>query len=156
MKVRNIHGEDYVAIHSVLNEWWGGRNMADMLPKLFFVHFRETSFIIEEDGEILGFLCGFLSQTYKDEAYVHFIGVNPKHRRKGIASALYSYFFDAVRVNHRHIVKAVTSPVNKRSIQFHQEIGFEIEKGDEEVDGVFIHTNYDGDGGSRVLFVKRV
>jgi len=26
-----------------------------MLPKLFFVHFQETSFIIEEDGETLGF-----------------------------------------------------------------------------------------------------
>ncbi|MEN1936373.1 GNAT family N-acetyltransferase [Paenibacillus sp. 102] len=156
MIVRNIQGEDYVLIHSVLNEWWDGRNMADMLPKLFFIHFQETSFVIEEGGEMLGFLCGFLSQTYKDEAYVHFIGVNPKHRRKGIASALYSYFFDAVRVNNRHLVKAVTSPVNKRSIQFHQEIGFEIETGDEEVDGVSVHTNYDGDGGSRVLFVKRV
>ncbi|AIK39144.1 N-acetyltransferase [Bacillus pseudomycoides] len=156
MKVRHLQDEDYVTIHSVLNEWWGGRNMADMLPKLFFVHFRETSFIIEQDGEITGFLCGFFSQTYTDEAYVHFIGVNPKHRRKGIASTLYSYFFDAARANNRHIVKAVTSPVNKKSIQFHQEIGFEIEIGDGEVDGVSVHTNYDGDGGSRVLFVKKM
>ncbi|WP_242143222.1 MULTISPECIES: GNAT family N-acetyltransferase [unclassified Bacillus cereus group] len=156
MKVRNIQSEDYIAIHSVLNEWWGGRNMTDMLPKLFFTHFQETSFVIEEDGEIVGFLCGFLSQTYKNEAYVHFIGVNPKYRRKGIASTLYSYFFDAVRVNHRHIVKAVTSSVNKGSIQFHQEIGFEMEVGDEVVDGVSVHTNYDGNGENRVSFVKRV
>lgn len=55
MRVRNIQGEDYVKIHSVLNNWWGGRDMADMLPKLFFVHFQETSFIIEEEGETLGF-----------------------------------------------------------------------------------------------------
>lgn len=82
MRVRNIQGEDYVNIHSVLNDWWGGRDMASMLPKLFFVHFQETSFIIEEDGKTLGFLCGFFSQTHKDEAYVHFIGVNPKFRRK--------------------------------------------------------------------------
>ncbi len=40
--------------------------MAAMLPKLFFVHFQETSFIIEEDGETLGFLCGFFSQTHKE------------------------------------------------------------------------------------------
>ena len=82
MRVRNIQGEDYVKIHSVLNDWWGGRDMAAMLPKLFFVHFQETSFIIEEDGETLGFLCGFFSQTHKKEAYVHFIGVNPKYRRR--------------------------------------------------------------------------
>ena len=24
MRVKNIQGEDYVKIHSVLNEWWGG------------------------------------------------------------------------------------------------------------------------------------
>ncbi|MGN4422357.1 GNAT family N-acetyltransferase [Bacillus cereus group sp. MYBK30-1] len=156
MRVRNIQGEDYVKIHSVLNDWWGGRNMAHLLPKLFFVHFQETSFIIEEDGEMLGFLCGFFSQTHKDEAYVHFIGVNPKFRRKGIASTLYSYFFDIARANNRQVVKAITSPVNKKSIEFHQEIGFQIEAGDDEIDGVSVHTNYDGDDGSRVLFLKYV
>ena len=143
MRVRNIQGEDYVKIHSVLNDWWGGRDMAAMLPKLFFVHFQETSFIIEEDGETLGFLCGFFSQTHKEEAYVHFIGVNPKYRRRGIASTLYSYFFDVARANNK-------------SIQFHQEIGFRIEAGDDEIEGVSVHTNYDGNGGSRVLFLKNV
>ena len=52
------------------------------VAKTVFVHFQETSFIIEEDGETLGFLTGFLSQTHKEEAYVHFIGVNPKYRRR--------------------------------------------------------------------------
>ena len=94
------------------------------------------------------------SQTYKDEAYVHFIGVNPKYRRRGIASTLYSYFFDVARANNRKVVKAITSPTNKKSIQFHQEIGFRIEAGDDEVEGVSVHTNYDGNGGSRVLFLK--
>lgn len=65
MRVRNIQGEDYVKIHSVLNDWWGGRDMAAMLPKLFFVHFQETSFIIEEEGETLGFLCGFFHKHIK-------------------------------------------------------------------------------------------
>ena len=37
--------------------------MAAMLPKLFFVHFRDTSFVAEDDGDLAGFLCGFRSQT---------------------------------------------------------------------------------------------
>lgn len=156
MHVRKIRPEDYTTLHFVINDWWGGRQMADMLPKLFFVHFQETSFIVEKDNEIAGFLCGFFSQTFKDEAYVHFIGVNPKFRRQGIASVLYSSFFEAVRSNGRHVVKAITSPVNKKSIQFHREIGFEIERGDAEIDGVSVHSNYDGKGGSRVLFVKHI
>ena len=128
MRVRNIQGEDYVKIHSVLNDWWGG-DMAVMLPKLFFIHFQETSFIIEEEGETLGFLCGFFSQTHKEEAYVHFIGVNPKYRRRGIASTLYSYFFDVARANNRKVVKAITSPVNKKSIQFHRRLAFKLRLG---------------------------
>jgi len=42
--------------------------MAAMLPKLFFVHFRSTSFAAVEDGEIVGFLIGFVSQTFPDQA----------------------------------------------------------------------------------------
>ena len=99
-----------------------------MLPKLFFVHFQETSFIIEEDGETLGFLCGFFSQTYKDEAYVHFIGVNPKYRGRGIASTLYSYFFDIARANNRK-VKAITSPINKSRYSFIKKSVFELRPG---------------------------
>ncbi|KEK19601.1 acetyltransferase [Bacillus manliponensis] len=153
-QIRNIKEEDYIHIHAVINDWWGGRNMANMLPKLFFVHFQDTGFIVERDGEIAGFLCGFLSQTYKDEAYVHFIGVNPKYRREGIAQLLYARFFEVAQQNKRSIVKAITSPVNKTSIQFHTSIGFEVEIGDDDIESVSVHTNYDGEGGSRVLFVK--
>ena len=57
--------------------------MAAMLPKLFFVHFRDTSFVAEDDGALAGFLCGFRSQTFPDEAYIHFVGVDPAHARLG-------------------------------------------------------------------------
>jgi ribosomal protein S18 acetylase RimI-like enzyme len=66
--------------------------MRDMLPRLFFTHFRDTSFVAEDGGGgLAGFLCGFLSQTYPDQAYVHFVGVAPQHRGAGLASALYGY-----------------------------------------------------------------
>lgn len=39
MNVRNVQPSDYPAIISVLDEWWGGRKMSDMLPRLFFEHF---------------------------------------------------------------------------------------------------------------------
>lgn len=129
MRVRNIQGEDYVKIHSVLNDWWAGETWLPCCQKLFFVHFQETSFIIEEDGETLGFLCGFFSQTHKEEAYVHFIGVNPKYRRRGIASTLYSYFFDVARANNCKVVKAITSPVNKNRYSFIKKSVFELRLG---------------------------
>ena len=145
MHIRHAEPSDYGAVIGVVDQWWGGRPMAAMLPKLFFVHFRDTSFVLEDDGEIAGFLCGFRSQTHADEAYIHFVGVDPARRGAGLARALYERFFEAVAP--RTIVRAVTAPVNERSVAFHRALGFEIERIDED---------YDGHGEARVLLVKRL
>lgn len=71
--------------------------MRDMLPKLFFVHFCETSFIAEIDQKIIGFLIGFLSQSHSEEAYIHFVGIHPDCRKQGVGSALYQQFFQVVQ-----------------------------------------------------------
>ena len=42
IRIRQIKESDYEAIISVLDEWWGGRQMAAMLLRLFFKHFSET------------------------------------------------------------------------------------------------------------------
>ena len=119
-----------------------------MLPKLFFIHFDGTSFVAENSGgELLGFLCGFLSQPDDDEAYIHFVGVAPEERGGGLGRALYERFFDEARSQRRSVVRCVTSPVNERSVAFHQALGFEVER---------TVPDYDGPGEDRVLLVKRL
>ncbi len=145
MRIRPAEPSDYAPVIAVVDHWWGGRPMAAMLPKLFFVHFRDTSFVVEDEGAVVGFLCGFRSQTHADEAYIHFVGVDPERRGAGIARALYERFFAAVAP--RTIVRAVTSPVNERSVAFHRALGFDVERVDED---------YDGRGEARVLLVKHL
>jgi ribosomal protein S18 acetylase RimI-like enzyme len=140
--IRNAEPSDYPRVISVIDEWWGGRPMAAMLPKLFFIHFRDTSFVAEDDGELAGFLCGFRSQTHDDEAYIHFVGIDPAHRGGGLARTLYERFFAAVEP--RTTVRAVTSPRNEGSLAFHRAVGFEVERIDED---------YDGRGESRALLL---
>ncbi|WP_419465913.1 N-acetyltransferase family protein [Bacillus spongiae] len=154
MNIRHVQREDYVQISPLINEWWGGRQMADMLPRLFFEHFTDTSFIAEKDGEIIGFLIGFVSQSHEKEAYIHFVGVHPKHRGVSVGNTLYTTFFEKVRGMGRNTIRCVTSPVNKGSIAYHRKMGFDVVKGDEEVDDVSVHTNYDGTNQGRVLFKK--
>ena len=154
MRIRNATPADYLPIIATLDAWWGGRPMADMLPKLFFVHFQDTSFVVEHEGRIAAFLCGFLSQTFPEQAYIHFVGVDPAHRKDGLGRLLYEQLFDAVRASGRRVVRCVTAPVNKASIAFHLRMGFEIEPGDAFVDGVSVHSSYDGAGGARVCFRK--
>jgi hypothetical protein len=62
---------DYDRVLAVIDDWWDGRTMSQRLSHVFFSHFAPTSFVIETDAELLGFLLGFLSQTHTDEAYVH-------------------------------------------------------------------------------------
>jgi ribosomal protein S18 acetylase RimI-like enzyme len=145
MFVRHAEPADYARVIDVVDQWWGGRRMAAMLPKLFFVHFRDTSFVAEDSDALAGFICGFRSQTYAEEAYIHFVGVDPARRGTGLGRALYERFFAAVAP--RTVVRAVTSPVNERSVAFHQALGFEVERVDED---------YDGLGEARVLLVKNL
>jgi ribosomal protein S18 acetylase RimI-like enzyme len=142
VEIRQAEPADHARVAAVIDDWWGGRAVRDMLPRLFFTHFRDTSFVAEEDGELAGFLCGFLSQTHPDQAYVHFVGVSPDHRHAGLAGELYERFFAVARAAGRTSVHCVTSPRNTGSIAFHTRIGFEVEA---EVEG------YDGSGESRVL-----
>jgi ribosomal protein S18 acetylase RimI-like enzyme len=152
MIIRNVRPTDYPPIISVLDEWWGGRKMSDMLPRLFFEHFCETSFILEEDGRIAAFLIGFFSQSHPKEAYIHFVGVHLQYRKRGFGKELYERFFTVMRQNQRSVVRCVTSPINTGSIAFHTRMGFRIEPGEAELNGVAYDPAHDGPGEHRVRF----
>jgi GNAT superfamily N-acetyltransferase len=154
--IRPIHPQDYQPVIAVVDDWWNGRQMADKLPRLFFEHFTDTSFAAEQDGELAGFLVGFISQSRRGEAYIHFVGVHPGERGRGLGRRLYEHFFAAVRPRGCELVRAITAPVNQGSIRFHRRMGFDIEPGDTEINGVAVTPGYDGDGHDRVRFVKNL
>ena len=63
LEIRHANPSDYGRVIQHVNAWWGGRDMAPMLPKLFFLHFEGTSFVAEdEEGKLVAFLIGFLSR----------------------------------------------------------------------------------------------
>jgi predicted GNAT superfamily acetyltransferase len=156
IEIRHPNPEDYKPIITVINDWWGGRKMGDMLPKLFFIHFRDTSFVAESGGQIVGFLIGFLSQIYLDQAYIHFVGVHPDYRKMGVGRSLYEHFFQSVEKNGRNEIHCITAPINKTSIAFHRSMGFTFELSDTVIDGIPVAQDYDGPGSDRVLFRKTI
>ena len=52
MEIRHAEPADYGRVIGRVNAWWGGRDMAPMLPQLFFVHFVGVA--PERRGEGLG------------------------------------------------------------------------------------------------------
>ena len=148
LTVRHAKPSDYGRVIGRVNVWWGGREMAPILPRLFFLHFEGTSFVADDDeGELAGFVCGFLSQTDPNEAYIHFVGVSPARRGEGIGRTLYERFFTEARAQGRSLIRCVTSPANEDSIAFHEALGFEVDR---------VAEDYDGPGEDRVLLLKRL
>ena len=136
LAIRHAQPRDWEPVTAAMPQWWGGRDLRALLPRVFFEHFRDTSFVAEYEERPVAFLVGFLCPTHDDEAYVHFVGVDPAWRRVGLARDLYGRFYETARVAGRSRVRAVTSVVNRDSIAFHQRLGFVLLPGEFEVDGL--------------------
>ena len=125
MRLRKGDSSDYDRVKSVMNEWWGGRQVELLQHELFFDHFTDTVFIAEDsNGALIGFINEFYSQTDSETAYVHFIGVCPLQRGTGLGRELYKRFFEKCRSDRRVKVKSCTLKSNLASIEFHSHLGF--------------------------------
>jgi ribosomal protein S18 acetylase RimI-like enzyme len=116
---------DYDGIVAVADEWWG-RPIAGSLPRLFLDLFWRTSLIIDGEAGPDAFLIGILSPSDASQAYIHFIGVAPHARQRGLGRLLYEEFFRLATGEGRTKVTAVTAPVNGGSIAFHRAMGFTV------------------------------
>lgn len=163
MDIRHARPADHPAIKNAIPRWWAGsrtqeqaRELSLLVPPLFLQHFGSTSWIAQEKGALAGFLIGFHSADHDEQAYIHFVGVDPAHRGHGVARHLYELFFAQAREAGRNTVKAITSPRNTGSISYHLALGFEPQSGDKEVAGLPVHTDYDGPGQDRICFVRKL
>lgn len=132
MNIRHADSADYERVLDVMVEWWGGRDLRLTVHKGLFIHFTQTSFIVDDaDGNLLAFLLGYLSQTYPDEAFINWVGVHPEHRNKGMARLLYAHFFDIARKRGRTRVTSTTALVNEASMWWHERMGFSVRRAEE-------------------------
>jgi predicted GNAT superfamily acetyltransferase len=157
MAFRRPTEADYDAIVGVIDEWWGGRQLDHLLPRLWLQHFTGTSWLAETaEGALAGFLIGFHSPDQPAVAYCRLVGTNPNLRLHGLGRDLYEHFFADARAAGRHEVRAITWPGNRTSIAFHQALGFEIVAGPgtQNLYGVPAFPAYDFDREDRAILVR--
>jgi GNAT superfamily N-acetyltransferase len=150
---------DHAGIVTHVDDWWGGRALHQLLPRLWFQHFTGTSWVAEDaDGRLIGFLVGFVSPDHPDEAYIHMVGTSPNHRRSGLGRLLYERFFDDARARGVRRVSAVTWPGNRVSVGFHRAMGFTpaTGAGTQNLYGTPAYPDYDADGDDRVVFSREL
>lgn len=153
--IRPLSVDDYPYVIARVNDWWGGRNVMDMLPYLFFKHFCDSSLVYLDQGRVVGFVVGFVSNTDPELAYIHFTGVDPAYRHRAIASSLYAVFIAQAQARGCQRVQCVTSPSNAVSLAYHQRMGFRASEYDSNGDPVGI-ADYDGPGNDRVLLTLTI
>jgi len=145
MEIRGITKADFDQIVSVLDSWWGGPSGERAHP-VFFYELGDQALIAEDEGELVGFLLGFVAPTHPACGYVHLVGIEPDHRRLGVGKALYEHFIGRCRAVGAERIKAITNVGNEGSIHFHQALGFHVEEA----------ADYAGRGRSRVVFSKKL
>jgi ribosomal protein S18 acetylase RimI-like enzyme len=157
LRFRHPLETDYSRVVEVVDEWWGGRKMRALLPRLWFQHFSGTSWLLEaQDGRLAGFIVAFISQDDPTTGYVHMIAADPNWRRSGIGRALYERGFADLAARGARQVKAITWPGNRSSVAFHTALGFRIDDGPgtQRLYGISAYPDYDGWGEDRVAFTK--
>ena len=159
LRLRHPVEADYGPIVSVVDEWWGGRVMHQLLPRLWFQHFTGTSWVAEtSEGRLSGFLVGFVSPDHPAEAYIHMVAADPSVRLRGVGRTLYERFIEDVGSRGVRTVTAITWPGNRVSVGFHTAMGFQPATGpmSRTIDGMPAFAGYDYEREDRVVFVRRI
>jgi len=144
LTIRGITKRDYDYVVSVLDRWWGGP-AGQRADPFFFYELGQEALVAELEGKVVGFLLGFVARTSEAPVgYVHLVGIDPHHRRKGVGKQLYTRFADRCREAGAKSLKAIAAVGNEGSTEFHEALGFTAA----EVE------DYAGPGRSRMVFER--
>lgn len=149
-RIANCSHADFLQILTDIEDFWGSNRTLSYHHPMFINEFGNTAFVIKVNDKVIAYLFGFVSQT-EQTGYVHLIGVRQNHQKKGLGKILYRHFIEYLRdIGIQHL-KAITTPTNERSINFHLSIGMEM-TGVENYHGIKVIKDYAGLGQDRVVF----
>jgi GNAT superfamily N-acetyltransferase len=146
--------EDFDQVLAEFDQFWEHDRASALHHPTIIYEFVNSSFVIKDNGRVLAYLFGFLSQT-EPTGYVHLLSVRRGFRGQGLANRLYAHFELFARSCGCTRLKAITSPVNRLSIDFHRSIGM-LPSGEPGSQGVPVVKDYAGPGRDRVVFLKDI
>ena len=154
MVISNCTQNDFHEILKDISDFWGSDRTLHAHLSLFIHEFGDSAFVIKDNGKVIAYLFGFLSQTQKT-GYIHLIGVRQHLQNKGLGKLLYGHFENYVRKRGCTKLKAITTPTNQLSIAFHKKIGMKL-LGEKSEDGIEVVKDYSAPGEDRVVFEKEI
>ena len=153
-QISNCNYSDFLQILANIEDFWGSDRTLSYHHPMFINEFGNTAFAIKDNGDVIAYLFGFMSQT-EQTGYVHLIGVRQNHQNKGLGKKLYGHFIEYLKNIGIQNLKAITTPTNEKSINFHLSIGMQM-TGVENGNGIKIIKDYSGLGQDRVVFKMKL
>lgn len=156
LPVTKLTKEDFDDIIERLEVFWGVRN-----DKILAFHqpmclheFGDTAFVAKDDGKVVAYIFGLISQTDPETAYGQALACDPSYRGQGVVERLCSRFMEEVRARGCRRMKVLVFPKNFRSILFHMKLGFEPEGTERDSNGIRIVKDYWGRGLDYVVMYR--
>ena len=155
-QIFNCNQYDFLQILTDIKDFWGSDRTLSYHHPMFVNEFGNSAFVIKNknDDMVIAYLFGFVSQTERT-GYVHLIGVRQNHQKKGLGRKLYEHFIEYLKNHGIQNLKAITTPTNEKSINFHLGIGMEM-TGVENDNGIKVVKDYSGAGQDRVVFKMKI
>jgi GNAT superfamily N-acetyltransferase len=153
-QISNCNHSDFLQILADINDFWGSDRTLSYHHPMFINEFGNTAFVIKSNEEVIAYLFGFISQT-EQTGYVHLVGVRQSWQNKGLGKKLYAHFIDYLKHMGVQNLKAITTPTNENSINFHLSMGMQM-TGVENESGIKVIKNYSGLGQDRVVFKMKL
>ncbi len=157
-KIRTVFEEDFIKISEFGERCSPMINERKAVYHLFTKYFKNTSLLLEENGNLKGFLIGFISQDNNENAYIHQLCIEKELRGQNMASNLVREFIRIVSSLGCKKVFLVCKPSNKTAINFYNKMGFSTLYSDQTIliDNTDVFMNYDGLGDDKIVFYKSI
>lgn len=115
---------DFLQIMGSLDQFWD-QPREQLHHRLFLSEFDESAYVIRDGQLVIAYLFGLIGTTQPRAGYVHLVAVRNGYRGLGLARKMYARFEDYARGKGCSQIKAITSPGNIGSIEFHKSIGMQ-------------------------------
>lgn len=82
---------------------------------MWCTYFSETSVVVEENGDIVGFVSGFIQPKKPETLFVWQVAVDESQRGKGLATKMLQYLLEQDACRGTRFIEATISPSNEPS-----------------------------------------
>ena len=125
MKIRNPAEEDFLDIYEFVSNCKPLESYGEHFYKIMLRYFKDTCFVALDNGSIVGYIMGFISQTDNKSSFIWQIGVHTDLKRSGVASKLLDAFEKQIMSKGCQRIELTVDPENPASQKLFENRGYE-------------------------------